>query len=121
MLFQLRELPDHIEAFGFIQGAQRRRFRDQDPVNVEASESMGKLHDALKASGYSESDLELFFGSRRVSVYLPMDTGIFEPRDSFLTLLEDRTQEDGSDLGGFAHEVVSGAKYSREAAPSKVR
>ena len=30
---------DHVEAFGFILGVQRRTFRDQDPVNVEASAS----------------------------------------------------------------------------------
>ena len=28
-----------------------------------------------------------------------MTTGIFEPRDLFLDLLETRTREDGSDLG----------------------
>ena len=40
-----------LRAFGFILGVQRRTFRDQDPVNVEASASMGRLHDALEASG----------------------------------------------------------------------
>ena len=29
------------------------------------------------------------------------DTGIFEPRDIFLDLLETRTRKDGSDLGGW--------------------
>ena len=29
-------LPGHVEAFGFILGVQCRRFRDQDPVNIEA-------------------------------------------------------------------------------------
>jgi len=39
---------------------QRRPFRDQDPVNIEASELIARLHDALKASGYDGHDLELF-------------------------------------------------------------
>src|SRR5665213_2355650 len=58
--FKLRDLPKHVEAFGFILGVQKRTFHDQDPVNIEASELMGQLHDALKASGYEGHDLERF-------------------------------------------------------------
>ena len=87
-----------MEAFGFILGVQRRTFRDQDPVNVKASESMGRLHDALEASGYGGHDLEVFL-VRTVFCLFADDTGIFEPRDIFLDLLETRTREDGSDLG----------------------
>ena len=96
--FALVKLPAHIEKFGFILGVQRRTFRDQDPVNVEASELMGELHDALKASGYSGHDLEVFL-VRTVFCLFADDTGIFEPRDIFLDLLETRTRKDGSDLG----------------------
>ena len=46
--FALVDLPRHVEAFGFIIGVQKRTFRDQDPVNIQASELMGKLHDALR-------------------------------------------------------------------------
>ena len=98
--FALVDLPSHVEAFGFILGVQRRIFRDQDPVNVEASASMGRLHDALEASGYSGHDLEVFL-VRTVFCLFADDTGIFEPRDLFLDLLETRTREDGSDLGGW--------------------
>ena len=96
--FALADLSSHIEKFGFILGVQRRTFRDQDPVNVEASESMGRLHDALEASGYGGHDLEVFL-VRTVFCLFADDTGIFEPRDIFLDLLETRTREDGSDLG----------------------
>ena len=96
--FALAELPAHIEKFGFILGVQRRTFRDQDPVNVKASELMGRLHDALKSSGYGGHDLEVFL-VRTVFCLFADDTGIFEPRDIFLDLLETRTREDGSDLG----------------------
>ena len=58
--FALADLSSHVEAFGFILGVQRRAFRDQDPVNIEASELIARLHDALKASGYDGHDLELF-------------------------------------------------------------
>ena len=98
--FALAKLPGHIDKFGFILGVQRRTFRDQDPVNIEASALMGRLHDALKASGYGGHDLELFL-VRTVFCLFADDTGIFEPRDIFLDLLENRTQEDGSDLGGW--------------------
>ncbi|HEX7424547.1 MAG TPA: type IIL restriction-modification enzyme MmeI, partial [Terriglobales bacterium] len=56
--FPLRDLPRHVEHFAFIVGVEKRAFRDQDPVNIEASELMGSLHDALKASGYKGHDLE---------------------------------------------------------------
>ena len=98
--FALADLPAHVEAFGFILGVQRRTFRDQDPVNIEASASMGRLHDTLKASGYGGHDLEVFL-VRIVFCLFADDTGIFEPRDIFLDLLETRTREDGSDLGGW--------------------
>ena len=98
--FTLADLPAYVEKFGFILGVQRRTFRDQDPVNVEASELIGRLHDALKASGYDGHDLEVFL-VRTVFCLFADDTGIFEPRDIFLDLLETRTREDGSDLGGW--------------------
>ena len=43
----LADLPRHVQKFGFIIGVQRRTFRDQDPVNIEASELIARLHDAL--------------------------------------------------------------------------
>ena len=81
-------------------GLERRTFRDQDPVNVEASAVMGRLYDALEESGYGGHDLELFL-VRTVFCLFADDTGIFEPRDIFLDLLETRTREDGSDIGGW--------------------
>ena len=96
--FALADLPQHVEKFGFIIGVQRRTFRDQDPVNIEASELIARLHDALKASGYEGHDLELFL-VRTVFCLFADDTGIFEPRDIFLDFIEERTAPDGSDLG----------------------
>ncbi len=98
--FSLPELPEHVERFGFILGIQRRTFRDQDPVNVQASELMARLHDRLRESGYQGHELELFL-VRTVFCLFADDTGIFEPRDQFLDLLEQRTAKDGSDLGGW--------------------
>jgi len=102
--FTLPELPQQVEKFGFILGVQRRSFRDQDPVNIEASERVGQLHDALADAGYTGHDLEQFL-VRIVFCFFADDTGIFEPRDIFLDLLENRTQEDGSDLGGWLAQL----------------
>jgi hypothetical protein len=102
--FPLSELPRHVEKLGFIIGVQKRSFKDQDPVNIKASELVGKLHDALEESGYTGHDLEQFL-VRIVFCLFADDTGIFEPRDIFLELLENRTREDGSDLGGWIAQL----------------
>ena len=96
--FALADLPQQVEKFGFILGIQKRTFKDQDPVNIQASELMGHLHDALQQSGYTGHDLERLL-VRTVFCLFADDTGIFEPRDIFLDFLETRTREDGSDLG----------------------
>lgn len=96
--FALADLPRHVASFGFILGIQKRTFRDQDPANIAASELMGRLHDALKAAGYGGRDLERLL-VRLLFCLFADDTGIFEPRGIFQTLLVDRTREDGSDLG----------------------
>lgn len=92
------------ERFGFIVGVERRSFRDQDPVNIRAAELVGKLHDALAASGYTGEDLERFL-VRIVFCLFADDTGIFSPRDIFLDLLDTRTRDDGSDLGGWLAQL----------------
>lgn len=96
--FPLAELPDHVEKFGFILGIEKRTFRDQDPVNIAASELMGKLHDALLASGYKGKDLERLL-VRLLFCLFADDTGIFEPIGLFTDLIAQRTQDDGSDVG----------------------
>jgi hypothetical protein len=96
--FRLNQLHEHVEDFAFILGVQKRTFRDQDPVNIQASELMGQLHDALKASGYVGHNLERFL-VRLVFCLFADDTGIFEPRDIFSTLITERTNPDGSDTG----------------------
>ncbi len=95
--FSLADLHKHVEKFGFMVGVEKRQFRDQAPVNIKASELMGRVHDELKNAGYQGHDLERFL-VRLVFCLFADDTGIFE-RDIFLEYLENRTQEDGSDLG----------------------
>ncbi len=96
--FSLADFPAHVEDFGFICGRERRTFRDQDPANIKAAELVGRLHDALHDAGYQGHDLEQFL-VRIVFCLFADDTGIFEPRDIFLDFIEERTGEDGADLG----------------------
>ena len=114
--FALADLPQHVERFGFILGVQRRDFRDQDPVNIEASELMGRLHDALAAEGHEGPDLEQIL-VRIVFCLFADDTGIFEPRDSFLDYVEQRTSVDGSDVGEKIHHLFQVLNTPRSRRP----
>jgi len=96
--FKLADLPKHIEAFNFIRGLEKREFHDQDPVNIKASELIGKLHDALEDAKYKGHDLERFL-VRIVFCLFADGTGIFDPRNMLLDYLQNRTNEDGSDTG----------------------
>ncbi|MCA3565236.1 MAG: class I SAM-dependent DNA methyltransferase [Methylocystis sp.] len=96
--FRLSELPDHIQAFGFIVGQERRIFRNQDPASIAASEMMGALHDALEDSGYKGHALEQFL-VRLLFCLFADDTGIFQPLGIFEEFIKDRTAEDGTDVG----------------------
>ena len=95
--FTLKDLHKHIKRFGFIAGYAPQEIKPQDPVNIKAAEKMGRLHDLLKASGYSGHDLEVLL-VRLVFCMFADDTGIFT-KQSFRDWLEARTAEDGSDLG----------------------
>ena len=93
--FTLATLHEHIELFAFILG-RKRSYGVQQQANIDAAELMGKLHDALKDSGYDGHELELLL-VRLLFCLFADDTGIFEPKDIFLNLIEERTAENGSD------------------------
>ena len=96
--FKLADLALHVERFGFIMGVQRRTFRDQDPVNIEASELIGQIYDSVKEGGHPSPDIEQIM-VRLVFCLFADDTGIFQPRGIFQDYLENRTLPDGTDLG----------------------
>lgn len=95
--FSLAELSKNAKLFGFIAGYQTRSFGQQDPVNIKAAEKMGKLHDQFKATGYDGHPLEVLL-VRILFCLFAEDTALFERR-LFQDYLEQRTAEDGSDLG----------------------
>jgi hypothetical protein len=95
--FDLKDLHKNVRLFGFIAGYQTHKIQEQDPVNIKAAEQMGKLHDQMKDVGYSGHSLELYL-VRLLFCLFAEDTGIFE-RQQFKDYIEERTNEDGSDLG----------------------
>ena len=112
----LAELPKKVEKFSFIRDRQYRTVHNQIPVSIKASELMGHLHDALKESGYEGHNLELFL-VRAVFCLFADDTGIFEP-NIFLEFIENRTREDGTDLGPLLlrlFEVLNTPENQRQA------
>jgi hypothetical protein len=112
--FKLAELYQNIRLFGFIAGYQTTSFKEQDAVNIKAAESMGKLHDKLKAIGYTGHDLEVYL-VRLLFCLFADDTSIFERRQ-FQDLIEQRTAEDGQDLAqwlGNLFEVLNTPKDKR--------
>ena len=96
--FALKDLHKHIRLFGFIAGYKALEIKAQDPVNIKAAERMGRLHDALKASGYTGHPLEVLL-VRLLFCLFADDTGIFQPAQAFRAFVEERTAPDGSDLG----------------------
>ena len=95
--FALSDLHKHVEEFDFILG-RRVTFTTQASVTVKAAELMGKLHDALEDSGYTGHDLEKLL-VRLLFCLFADDTGIFQPKDIFLQLIDNDTAEDGSNVG----------------------
>ncbi len=96
--FKLADLHKNIKLFGFIAGYKAQLIQPQNPVNIKAAERMGKLHDALKASGYTDHPLEVLL-VRLLFCLFADDTGIFQPAAAFRSYIEERTTKDGSDLG----------------------
>lgn len=91
------ELYRHVSKFAFIPGYQSQRLDPEDPVNLQAVELLGELHDSLKDGGYSGHELERFL-VRVLFCLFAEDTGLFE-RNAFTAYVLNHTAEDGSDLG----------------------
>lgn len=101
--FILNELYKNVHLFGFIAGYTKHKVVAEDPINIQAAQMMGKLHDKLKDVGYDGHPLEVFL-VRLLFLGFAEDTSIFEKR-AFLEFLENKTSEDGSDLGSKLTEL----------------
>lgn len=111
--FTLDKLHENIELFGFIAGYQKQEYKEQDPVNIEAAEKMGELHDNLKEIGYVGHELEVYL-VRLLFCLFADDTGIFE-KNIFRDYIEQHTREDGSDLAFHLDAIFETLNKPREA------
>lgn len=113
--FSLAQLAENVRHFGFIAGYHLEQYKDQPEVNIEAATLMGNLHERLEESGYTGIDLERLL-VRLMFCLFADDTGIFDP-DSFLHYIENKTSEDGRDLGSnliHMFEVLDTAPEKRQ-------
>lgn len=101
--FSLSELPQHISLFHFLAGYGQHGYQEEDPVNVQAAELLGKLHDGLEAIGYTGHPLEVYL-VRLLFCLFAEDTGIFR-KDAFRAFIQDLTSEDGNDLAARLAEL----------------
>ncbi len=113
--FYVSELYKNVKLFGFIAGYQKRTFKEEDPVNIKAAELMGKFYDQLQAFGYEGHHLEVYL-VRLLFILFADDTSIFE-KDIFKEFLDQKTNEDGSDLGALIaqfFQVLNTPKEKRQ-------
>ena len=108
--FALRDLHKNIQLFAFILGFAAHSYKEQDPVNIQAAELMGKIHDELRDIGYIGHDLEV----RLLFCLFADDTGIFTPVGIFRDYIRNRTSEDGSNLGPLLHQFFQVLNQPRE-------
>lgn len=95
--FLLKDLSKNVRLFSFIAGYQKSVTKDEDPVNIAAAERVGKLHDKLKAIGYTGHELEVYL-VRLVFCLFADDTNIFN-KGIFEEYIKIKTSADGNDLG----------------------
>lgn len=96
--YKLKDLKKHVRMLGGLAGYDSAvTFKTDIEVNTDASYKMAKLHDALKANGYTGKNLEVYL-VRLLFCLFGEDTGIFEQK-AFEHYLQ-HSREDGSDLSG---------------------
>lgn len=111
--FSLEQLPERIHLFQFMLEFPKREFKEQDPVNIQAAELMGRLHDMFKESGFTGHDLEIYL-VRLLFCLFADDTTIFE-EGAFQDFIEEASREDGSDLGTHLAKLFEVLNIPKEA------
>jgi len=101
--FKLNELVNNVNHFGSLIGYQKKVYKEQDPANIRAAELMGRLHDTLEDIGYTGHPLEVYL-VRILFLLFAEDTTIFDKQE-FQNYIEQRTNEDGSDLAAKLQEL----------------
>lgn len=94
--FPTAKLHEDFRHLLFLSGYTAKPLDPEDPINIEAVEILGRLHDALERGGYSGHNLERFL-VRVLFCLFTDDTAIF-PNDEFKELIK-ASRTEGSDLG----------------------
>ncbi|OFT46948.1 hypothetical protein HMPREF3157_04440 [Dermabacter sp. HMSC06F07] len=83
----------------FLAGYRRAKFgsKEQEQASIQAANLMAGLYEHLEKTGYDEHQASVFLIRTLFCLYAD-DSGLWE-RDLFSRYLEERTSEDGSDLG----------------------
>lgn len=110
--FKILDLVKNVQSFSFLLGYQKKIYKEQDPANIKAAESMGKLHDRLKEIGYDGHPLEVYL-VRLLFCLFAEDTTIFN-KQQFQDYIEFRTNEDGSDLAPKLQELFQVLDTARD-------
>lgn len=113
--FPLAELPNRLDLFGFISGYTTRRYGTLQPVDRQAAETLGDLHDLLEDDGFTGRNLDVWM-VRTLFCLFADRAGIFQT-GIFRDLIERRTAEDGGDLGAWItrlHRVLATPEHQRQ-------
>ena len=94
--FRLSQLRRYVKSFAVLFGIGDGSPVEQDPVNREAAECMARLHDSLKAVGYTGRNLEVYL-CRLLFCLFAEDAHIFDD-NQFTDYIRRHTVDDGSDL-----------------------
>ncbi|GAA1486873.1 N-6 DNA methylase [Brachybacterium fresconis] len=97
--FDLDQLPSRVEGLMFLAGYRRTKFgsTEQENASIKAAQLMAGLYEHLEKTGYDDHQASIFLIRTLFCLYAD-DSGLWE-RDLFSRYIEERTSEDGSDLG----------------------
>lgn len=95
----LPEFSLHADTLSFLAGYGERHisWEDREKASIKAAQLMASLYEGLAGSGYDDHQASVFLVRTLFALYAD-DSGLWE-RDLFLEFLENRTSQDGGDLG----------------------
>lgn len=102
---ELSQLAKHFDFFLPWAGMEKMVYRGENPADVKAAEKMAEFFDHIKETNYPANATKeqlhelVVFLNRLLFCFFAEDTKIFS-ENQFTNLLNQHTQEDGSDLNG---------------------
>lgn len=100
--FKTVDLTKNIDSLMFLAGVEAQLPVHEENVDIKAVSLLGKLHDAMKGTGYTDHILQQFL-ARCLFCLFAEDTDIFPDHD-FHRLVK-ATHQNGSDLGTYLTEA----------------